>query len=215
MHLNLSFEPDVFVVQMGHEIAAGGLTIVDAIEKLISEWLEDAIIRCFGDRIVKVPNSTVHPTYYVNRFQNLATLSHTGYTTWYPEVRFSTGKNDFFNINQLRVSGFQIGIIRYGGGVERHFRHTVRELKTQVNHTIRLNEVRISPDVFARVIRVLEQHPDIHQPYIANLTVGIDEFVDDRIEGFRTVSFDHVVTGDRPYCVCHSSAHAAMLFDAR
>lgn len=91
----------------------------------------------------------------------------------------------------------------------------MKELKTQVNHSIRLNEVRISPDVFVQVIRTLEKHREISQPYIANLTVGIERFVDDRIEGFRTVSFDHVVTGDRHFCECHSDAHAAMLLDAK
>ena len=36
MLLNLSFEPDLFVGQLGHEIASGGLTVVDAIERLCS-----------------------------------------------------------------------------------------------------------------------------------------------------------------------------------
>ena len=215
MRLNLSFEPDLFVAQLGHEIAAGGLTVVDAIERLLSEWLEDAITRCLRDRIVKAPKSVVHATYYVNRFQNLAALGHAGYSTWYPEVRFSTGKDDVVNISQLHASGIHLGVIRYGGGIERHYTHKVKELKTQVNHTIRLNEVRISPDVFVQAARALKKHHKLSQPYIANLTLGIEHFVDDRIEGYRTVSFDHVVTGDRHFCACHSDAHAAMLLDAK
>lgn len=215
MRLNLSFEPDLFAAQLAHEIAAGGLTVVDAIERLLSEWLEDAITRCLGERIVKTPDSVVHPAYYVNRFQNLAALSHAGYSTWYPEVRFSTGKDDVVTICQLRASGIQLGSIRYGGGVERRYIHKVKKLKTQVNHTIRLNEVRIFPDVFVQVIRALEKYHELSQPFIANLTVGVEQFVDDRIRGFRTVSFDHVVTGDRHFCACHSDAHAAMLLDAR
>ncbi len=215
MRLNLSFEPDLFVGQLGHEIASGGLTVVDAIERLLSEWLEDAITRCLGDRIVKAPNSVVHPANYVNRFQNLAVLSRAGYSTWYPEVRFSTGKGDVVNITQLHSSGIEFCSIRYGGGVECHYTHKVKELKTQVNHSIRLNEVRIPPDVFVQVLRALENHRELSQPYIANLTVGIERFVDDRIEGFRTVAFDHVATGDRHFCSCHAAAHEAMLIDAR
>lgn len=215
MHLNLSFEPDLFESQLSEEIVTGGLTVVDAIERLLSQWLEDATARCLKDRIVKAPRAVVHPGYYRNRFQNLAALGRSGYSTWYPEVRFSTGKDDDFDIDQLHASGIQFGAIRYGGGVERHYTHKVKRLKTQVNHTVRLNQVRIPPNVFVRVVRTLEGCHELPQPYIANLTVGIENFVDDRIEGFRTVSFDHVVTGDRHFCTCHSDAHAAMLLDAR
>lgn len=215
MRLNLSFEPDLFVDQLGHEIAAGGLTVVDAVERLLSDWLENTITGCLGDRIVKGPDSFVHPTYYVNRFQNLAALSHSGYSTWYPEVRFSTGKGDAVNITQLHASGIDLGSIRYSSGVERHYTHKIKELKTQINHSIRLNEVRISPDVFVQALQVLEKHDKLSQPFIANLTAGVERFVDDRIEGFRTVAFDHVITGDRHFCSCHSDAHEAMLVDAR
>ena len=54
----------------------------------------------------------------------------------------------------------------------------------------------------------------IKQPYIANLTVGCENFVDDRIKGFRTVSFDHLLTGERRFCQCHRKAHATMVSDA-
>ena len=215
MHLNLSFESDLFADQLAQEVAAGGLTVVDAIERLLSEWLEDAVTRCLGERNIKAPRAVVHSTYYVNRFQNLAALGHAGYSTWYPEVRFSTGKEDAVNVSELHASGIQVCSIKYGGGVERHYTHKVKELKTQVNHVVRLNEVRLSPDVFAQALRVLKKRNDLSQPYIANLTVGIERFVDDRIEGFRTVSFDHVLSGDRHFCACHSDAHAAMLLDAR
>ena len=171
--------------------------------------------KCLRDRIVKAPKSTVHPTYYANRFENLAALSHAGYSTWYPEVRFSTGKDDVFNISQLHASGIELDSVRYGAGLERHYAHKVKKIKTQVNHTIRLNKVTITPAIIAQTIRSLEDHHDLSQPYMANLTVGIERFVDDRIEGFRTVSFDHVMTGDRHFCTCHSDAHAAMLQDAK
>ena len=215
MRLNLTFEPNRFAAQLAHEVTAGGLTVVDAIERILSECLEDSITQCLRGRIVKAPRSVVHPMYYVNRFQNLAALSRGGYATWYPEVRFSTGKDDVVDITHVHPSGFQIGSISYGGGVERQYTHKVKELKTQVNHSLRLNEVEISRDVFVQTIHAVEEHDELSQPYIANLTVGIEHFVDDRVAGFRTVSFDHVVTGDRKFCACHYDAHTAMLLDAR
>ena len=84
-----------------------------------------------------------------------------------------------------------------------------------MNHTIRLNKVTIPSDVFAQTICIVNEMNKIKQPYIANLTVGCEHFVDDRIEGFRTVAFDHVVTGERRFCYCHSGAHAGMLTDAK
>ncbi len=88
-------------------------------------------------------------------------------------------------------------------------------MKSQVNHTVRLNKITIPSGVFAVTINALNHIGTIEEPYIANLTVGCKNFVDDRIEGFRTVSFDHVVTGERRFCHCHADAHAAMLLDAR
>ena len=200
---------------MAHEIAAAGLTVIDAIERLVSEWLEDSISRSLGERIIKAPRAVVHPMYYVNRFQNLDTLSRGGYSTWYPEVRFSTGKNDIFDISIQDISGFELGSITYGGGVELQYIHKLKELKTQTNHTVRLNQIRIPFTVFRQTIRKVNENNEIAQPYIANLTVGVEHFVDDRIAGFRTVSFDHVVTGERKFCKCHADAHSAMLLDAR
>ena len=157
----------------------------------------------------------MHPLYFIDRFQNLSGLRRAGYSTWYPEVRFSTGKGDVFEITDLHASGIDLGSITYGGGIERHYFHKVKELKTQVNHSIRLNQVSISPHIFGRVIRAVQKKNTIFQPYIANLTVGLEHFADDRIPGFRTVSFDHVVTGKRHFCTCHYDAHATMLLDAK
>ena len=215
LRLNLAVEKNIFVDQLSQEIVAGGLTVVDAIERLLAEWLEDSILQSLGDCIIKAPRAVVHPMYYSNRFQNLAMLSQSGYLTWYPEVRFSTRKDDFFEITHVETSGFELGSIKYGGGIERQYIHRQKELKTQVNHTIRLNEVTIPSDVFVQTICVVNKMNQIKQPYIANLTVGCEHFVDDRIEGFRTVAFDHVVTGERRFCYCHSDAHAAMLLDAK
>lgn len=173
------------------------------------------MLRLLGNRIIKAPRSVVHPGYYVNRFENLARLSELVYFTWYPEVRFATPKSDTLEITELESAGFDLGYIKYGGGTERQYMYRRKELKSQVNHTVRLNKLTIPSGVFAQVIRIVAQFDQIKQPYIANLTVGCNNFVDDRIEGFRTVAFDHVITGERRFCRCHFKAHAAMVSDAK
>ena len=94
MFLDLTIEPDVFVEQLSQEIIAGGLTVVDAIERLLSEHFENSIRQSLRERIVKTPRSIVRPNYYANRFANLTILAQAGYSTWYLEIRFATRKND-------------------------------------------------------------------------------------------------------------------------
>ena len=216
MRLNLTFEPNRFAAQLAHEVTAGGLTVVDAIERILSECLEDSITQCLRGRIVKAPRSVVHPMYYVNRFQNLAALSRGGYATWYPEVRFATRKDCALDITSVEASGLELGGIRYGGGIEQQYTHKQKILKTQVNHTVRFSRLTISPDVFMQVVNSIDHATNrIPQPIIANLTVGCQNFVDDRIAGFRIVAFDHAVTGERRFCRCNSDAHGSMLSEAK
>lgn len=212
--LNFVFGQKTFANHLSHEIAAGGLTVIDAIERLIEEWLEDTVSKDLNDYILKAPRAIVHSTYYIHRFQNLAVLSSNGYDTWYPEVRFSTDKNVDLKIPRVNASGIVFESLRYGDGIEQQFVHRQRELKTQVNHTIRFNRVTVPSSVFVQTICNLKIKNHIAQPYIANLTVGCENYIDDRIEGFRIVAFDHVVTGERRFCSCHLQTHASMLKDA-
>ena len=94
LRLDLAIEKSAFAAQLSQEVAASGVTVVDAVENLFSEWLEDSILKSLGERIINAPRAIVHPTYYTNRFQNLAPLSQNGYFTWYPEIQFSTRNND-------------------------------------------------------------------------------------------------------------------------
>ena len=215
MVLDLTIEPDVFADQLSQEIVTGGLTVVDAIERLFSEHIENSIRQSLGDRLAKAPRSIVHSDYYLNRFENLAALAREGYSTWYSEVHFATRKGDSLKIADVDTGGFDLGHIVYGGGVKRRYMYKQKMLKTQVNHIVRVNRVSIPPGLFRQVIRSVKRIGAIAQPYIANLTVGCRRFVDDRIEGFRAVAFDHVVTGERKFCRCHSDAHAGMVSDAK
>lgn len=212
--LDLTIEPDVFVEQLSQETATGGLTVVDAIERFLGEHIETSIRQSLGLHLVEAPRSIVHPRYYLNRFENLTTLARDGYSTWYPEVRFATRKGDGLEVTEVTTGGFDLADITYGGGVKRQYVYTRKTLKTQVNHLVRLNRVWISPRLFKQVIRNVNRIGVSAQPYIANLTVGCRRFVDDRMEGFRAVAFDHVVTGEREFCLCHADAHAGMVSNA-
>lgn len=210
LRLDLAISPRSFAEQLAREIAAGGLTVVDIIERLIGEHLEDSVNNALSDHIIKAPRAIVHDHYYTNRFENLANLRQQGYATWYPEVRFATGKSYVPKVSEIEASGFDLGYIRYGGGIERQFRYATKELKTQVNHTVRLNKLTIPGETFSCASLLIERSNELVQPYIANLTAGLDQ-----IEGFSVVSFDHIVSGIRTFCSCHSAAHSAMLLEAK
>ena len=92
MRLNLAVEKNIFADQLSQEIVTGGLTVVDAIERLFAEWLEDSILQSLGDCIIKAPRAVVHPMYYENRFQNLARLSQGGYVTCIQKYDFLHAK---------------------------------------------------------------------------------------------------------------------------
>ena len=215
MVIDLTIESNDFVDQLSQETVSGGLTVVDAVERLLSEQIETSIQQSLGEHLVRAPRSIVHSGYYLNRFENLTTLAGEGYSTWYPEVRFATRKGDSLKITGVDTGGFDLGHIVYGGGVKRRYLYKQKTLKTQVNHVIRLNRVWLPPRFFRQVICSVNRIGAIAQPHIANLTFGCRQFVDDRIEGFRAVAFDHVVTGERKFCRCHYDAHAGMVSDAK
>ena len=215
LQLNLTIDIQPFAENLAWEVVAGGFTIVDAIERLLGEYIEDSILQSLGDRIIEAPRSVVHPMYYKNRFENLASLRQRGYFTWYPEIRFATHKSDTLKVTKIEASGFDLSYKKFDNVIERKYMYMQKKLKSQVNHIIRLNKVTIPPCVFDQTIRAVKRRDTIKQPYIANLTVGCKNFVDDRIEGFRTVAFDHIITGERRLCHCHSETHASMLSDAK
>ena len=148
MRLRLSIEPQAFAKRLAAEIVGGNLNIADAIESLTGICLESSVEREYGSRLKKAPRATVHPLYFPDRFVNLFVLSKAGYSTWYPEVRFATELNDKTGVTEVVTEGFEHGYVQYGGGINRDHRYFRKELRTQVNHTIRLNQVTIPPTVF-------------------------------------------------------------------
>ena len=215
MRLDLAIDPNAFGEQLAQEVLAGSFTIVDTIERTITEHLEDSVSKSVDDFLVKAPRAIVHPNYYTNRFENLSNLTQQGYFTWYPEIRFATRKHATPLIDAINIDGFDNSVIRYGGGIKRDYTYKVKELKTQVNHTVRLNKLSIPSDSFHLPRHLIKQSGKLPQPFIANLAAGYHYFIDDRIEGFRAVAFDHVITGRRLFCDCHTEAHAKMVQDAK
>lgn len=209
MRLSLQLNTDKFAETLSEEILAGGLSLVDAIERILEDHLETSVLNLFGNRLIKVPRSVVHPFYYKNRFENLSGLREHGYQTWYPEVLFSTRKEDDLVIEEVETVGFNLGLIQYGHGIELAHQYARKELKTQINHRVRLNEVKLPSEIFTETTKKIETKSPLKQPFIANLCVG------PQLNGFRVVSFDHVLTGERRFCRCHLGAHQEMLNDAR
>ncbi len=50
MRLSLSIEANFFADQLAQEIVVGGLTVVDAIERLFGEHLEDSVMQSLVSR---------------------------------------------------------------------------------------------------------------------------------------------------------------------
>ena len=174
--IDLSLEPAIFVDQLSEEIVTGGLTVVDAIERLLTERVETSIRQSLSGCLVKAPRSIVHPGYYLNRFENLAALAREGYSTWYLEVRFATRKSDSLKITDVGADGFDLGHVLYGDGVK--CRYMYNEILSKVvdgvssggflsdaideRHAIddlddQLSPVQCSP-LFLRGQRQLEDH---------------------------------------------------------
>jgi hypothetical protein len=204
LQLHFRIDLDVFAEQLSCELHAGSLRVVDAIERMLGEHLEASVSNGLGEHLKKRPRAVVHPGYFKNRFANLSSLSESGYKTWYPEVSFSTYKGRDVAVTSIEYDGFDLGIIRYWEDVEERYRYRRKELKTQDNHKIKLNELMISGEVFDEVIQLTNDKGNLNQPYIANLMAS-----------FNIVAFDHVLSGERRFCSCHADAHTAMLELAR
>ncbi len=207
MRLRLKLDVADFAQQLAQELRSGGVVVVDAVEELLRRSLEDSVHAGLGAVLVKAARAVVSPSSNRNRFLTVGNLAQSGFVTWYPEVRFATPLDFGLVVEGVDVEGFALGSIRYGGGLELDHRYTHKRLKTQENHTIRLNEVKLPAAAFEEVAKLLEGGPPT-QPLIANLTTGPG------VTGFRIVTFDHITDGSRVLCSCHAAAHRQMREEA-
>ena len=208
MRLQLQILEDVFGERLEHEVEVGSVNIVGITERVFAEQLAQQANDQLASRLVKPATAIVHDSYFKHPFATLAALAETGYFTWYPEVRFATKPDNSIDDVQVDALGMVLGSITMDGQDLWH-RLFVKRLKKQTNHVLRLNKVEIPAAVFQLPLQRLATLGHLPQPFIANLSVGPG------LAGYRLVSFDHVLTGERFFCECARLAHSRMLESAR
>lgn len=204
----LGFSEHLFAEALALKASTVGVRPVDAVEELLTQTLVQNIRDAESVRLHKPPSVKLHSMYYKNRCASLADLALGGYETWYVELKFATAAEAAVESFEVGGMGLALQPITYGpAGLMTH-RLWSKKLKTQTNHILRLNHLRVPPDIFARTIAAVEKMPPLEQPLIANPRPGPRPagFEMD-VEGFELVSFDHVVSGKRHFCACARLAH--------
>jgi hypothetical protein len=204
----LGFSEHLFAEALALKASTVGVRPVDAVEELLTQTLVQNIRDAESVRLHKPPSVKLHSMYYKNRCASLADLAHDGYATWYVELKFATAAEAAVESFEIEGMGLELQPINYGpAGLMTH-RLWSKKLKTQTNHILRLNHLRVPPDIFARTMAAVEKMPPLEQPFIANPRPGPRPagFEMD-VEGFELVSFDHVVSGKRHFCTCARLAH--------
>ena len=191
--------------QMVQDLRAPGVTPVIAVERALEAHIFERFRDELGARLVKPPVVRLHTMYFKERFATLPVLSSSGYETWYTEICFSTLPGD--ELPQLEIAGDGIEILPvvYGLGVHRDTQTKIRSLKRQTNHEFRISHLRVPGQVFKEVMAQLVTDGELKQPLLANFEPGLGTV------GFRTVSFDHMLSGSRLFCRCAQQYHAFIL----
>ena len=154
--LKIALEENTFARELAREISTPGIRPVEAIERLLSLHLMRTIKSELGARLIKEPTPRIYPGYSKNRWAVLPDLAAVGYQTWYPELRFATKPADAIQKLEVHPSGFQLEPINYGFGVSRTFDLKIKALKTQTNHVLRLNHLKIAENVFEQTLKLIE-----------------------------------------------------------
>lgn len=204
----LGFSEHLFAEALALKASTVGVRPVDAVEELLTQTLIQNIRDAESVRLHKPPSVKLHSMYHKNRCASLADLARGGYETWYVELKFATAAEAAVESFEVDGMGLALQPITYGpAGLMTH-RLWSKKLKTQTNHILRLNHLRVPPDIFARTIAAVEKMSPLEQPLIANPRPGPRPagFEMD-VEGFELVSFDHVVSGKRHFCACARLAH--------
>jgi hypothetical protein len=181
-----------------------GAAVGRALEAYVFERFQSALAR----QLIKPPVLRFFGS-SVARCVTLAELASSGYETWYTEVHFATRPGDCIEALIVTADGIQLRPIEYGGGVRREVQMKIRAKKTQTNHEFRINHLVVPAATLQPVLARFETKNDLAQPLMANFAPGPN------IEGFRTVSFDDMLTGERVFCECARAAHAKWVANAR
>lgn len=206
--MKIGLDEDPFVRDLAREIATPGVRPVDAIERLLSLHLARSLKSALGARLIKEPTPRIHPGYSKNQRATLFELAADGYETWYPELCFSTKPSDKIERIDIEPAGFLLEPIDYGFGVTRAYNFKTKSLKTQTNHILRLNHLKIGKRAFERTLKLVATEYPLEQPYLANPNPQLRENGREMVVARKEfVSFDHIINGNRAFCECARPAH--------
>lgn len=206
--LNLGFSETTFAEAIAHEVATPGVTPRAAARRFIVDSFATAVRNQLGPRLIKSPIIRLS---LAGRGLTLADLAQYGCESWYPEIRFSTKAMDAYAELVVVPHGFDLIPIEYGGGVRRTQQLTLRHLKTQANHEVRLNHVALPGSLFKGVIAAIKAGEPLTQPWLANANAMYDGAGSHfSLKGFLLVCFEHIMDGKRVYCSCAKAAHDIM-----
>jgi hypothetical protein len=209
--LKIGLDEDSFARDLAREIATPGVRPVDAVERLLSLHLAHSLKNALGARLTKEPTPRIHAGYSKNRWATLFDLAADGYETWYPELQFSTKPSDVVERIDIEPIGFLLEPIDYGFGVSRTYNFKIRPLKTQTNHILKLNHLKIGKRVFDRTLKFIETDYPLEQPYLANPDPQLRENGREVVVARKEfVSFDQIINGSRVFCNCARDAHDKM-----
>jgi len=212
--LEIGFNQSLLARDLAQEIATPGVRPIEALEQLLSQRLTHGLKKALGNRFIKEPIARVLPYYVKNAWAVLSDLEVGGYETWYTELKFSTRPEDCFKSVDVKPSGFLLDPIDYGSGILRYHDFKVKPLKTQTNHVLRLNHLKLSGELFLLVRRLVESEFPLTQPYLANPAPYFRERGNNSARK-ELVAFDHITDGKRLYCSCAKAAHDQIRAEAQ
>lgn len=133
---------------------------IRAVEKTLKNLLFNEVIReCKRYNNFICASITIHESYNnINR--SLAYLSENGLTLWYSVIETKWKKPYSFNRIICNVIGIELIPLQIGQGYKYYQNDYYYERKTQVNLKTQLNEIKIAPDVFSRILAATKEEQD-------------------------------------------------------
>jgi hypothetical protein len=190
------------VSSMVRDLSVAGMTPLAAVTRALNSILYEAFGSALEGRLLKPPGVRKCGN-FGGGASTLLELASTGCDMWYTEVALVTRLGEGIENLQISCNGLELIPINYGQGVERAMQIKTRPLKRQTNHKVCINHLRVPGGIFKQVALELTPLADL-QPLIANFSSG------PTLPGYRTVAFDHMITGTRVFCQCARRAHDVM-----
>ncbi|MGH8427621.1 MAG: hypothetical protein ACRES7_06535 [Gammaproteobacteria bacterium] len=196
--------------ELAQKITVPGVRPSNAIEQILSQYLAASIKSYIGDRLIKPPNIKLMRVDAQQGILTLPELTRKGYTTWYPEIRFSTKPSDAVVNITVEPTGISLGNFASFNETPSKCKITVKTIKTQTNHILKFQGIMISGHIF-ECVREYIVNASLDSPYIANPYPRFDG----EILFHKVVTLDQVLNGSRVFCSCAQNAHQKMIADAK